>query len=151
MLGVVIDGYLGFYGWSVKGLLGSKSGLYCGVWGLRAVLWSSCVMTMKLSCHLRLIGLDQPTSGSKLTDPPSVFHCLSLSFTVSLYSLISYFPSADPKQWSPHGSYHHSAWSKSSLLFQKAWHFLCVQLCPIMRKNPCDEQDTRMMGNDIKA
>lgn len=43
---VLVRGYLGVHGWSVKGLLGSKSGSYSGVLGLRAVPWSSCVMSM---------------------------------------------------------------------------------------------------------
>lgn len=71
----------------LKACWGPSQACTVGCGGQRAVLWSSCVMTMKLSCHLRLIGLDQPTSGSKLTDPPSVFHCLSLSPSRSTLSL----------------------------------------------------------------
>lgn len=43
---VVVAGHLDVHGGSVKGLLGSKSDLYCGVLGLRALQWSSCVISV---------------------------------------------------------------------------------------------------------
>lgn len=46
LMGDVVRGYFCFCTPIVKSLLGSKPALYCGVQGLRAVLWSSCVMTM---------------------------------------------------------------------------------------------------------
>lgn len=73
LMGDVVRGRFPFCAPIVRSLLGSKSSLYCGVQGHRAVLWSSCVMTMQLSCHLSLIGLAQSMSSTKLSDPPILF------------------------------------------------------------------------------
>lgn len=95
MMGVVVEEFFCFCAPGVQSLLGSKSGLYCGVLGLRVVLWSSCVMTMQRSCHLSLIGFDHPTRGSKLTDPPSVFLCLSIFLSFSCYPFFFLLQSSD--------------------------------------------------------